>query len=248
MMIDAHVHFPPGGRVEDLDELIKSAERHGIDKVCMSSLGASWEHFPSVSTFTAANREVKFAMDRYPDRVLGFAYVNPTFTQEAIREFKTCIEDFHMSGLKLWVSCRCTEPAVYPLIELAVEYRVPCLIHSWAKATGNLPGESTPQDVAELARRFPEAKIIMAHMGGDWELGIKAVRNLKNVLVDTSGTICESGMIEYAVRILGAERIVYGSDAPGADFSTQIWKVKAADISEEEKLLILGGNMKRILG
>lgn len=247
MIIDAHVHFPPGGRVEDLDELMEAAERYNIGKICMSSLGPSWKHVPDTSAFIAANREVKFAMDRYPNRVLGFAYVNPLFTRDAIREFKTCMDDFHMNGLKLWVSCRCTEPAVYPLIEMAIEYKVPCLIHSWAKATGNLPGESTPQDVAELAKSFPEAKIIMAHIGGDWEIGIKAVKKLKNVLVDTSGTICETGMIEYAVKILGAERIVYGSDAPGTDFSSQIWKIKAADINEEEKTLILGGNMKKIL-
>jgi len=246
MIIDAHVHFPPGGKYENLDELVETAKRYNISKLCISSLG-SFDYNPSVSAFTAANRQVKFAMDQYPDYIVGFAYVNPLFTQEAMKEFKTCIEDFHMLGLKLWVSCRCTEPVVYPLIEMAIEYEVPCLIHSWIKATGNLPGESIPQDIAELAKKFPEAKIIMAHMGGDWEIGVKAVKDAKNVLVDTSGTICEAGMIEYAVEILGAERIVYGSDAPGTDFSSQIWKIKAAEISEEEKSLILGGNMEKIL-
>ena len=68
-----------------------------------------------------------------------------------------------------------------------------------------------------------------------------------NILADTSGSEPEAGIVEYAVQALGAERIVFGSDAPGRDFSVQLGKVIGADITGEERALILGGNMARVL-
>ena len=65
--------------------------------------------------------------------------------------------------------------------------------------------------------------------------------------VDTSGGDPESTVVEFAVRELGAERIVFGSDAPGRSFGIQLGKVLGADISDETKELILSGNLARLL-
>jgi len=54
-------------------------------------------------------------------------------------------------------------------------------------------------------------------------------------------------MIEMAVRELGAERVVFGSDAPGRNFCVELSKIMAAEIEPEERNLILGGNMMRLL-
>ena len=74
------------------------------------------------------------------------------------------------------------------------------------------------------------------------------IADLPNVLVDTSGSQPEAGMVEYAVRHLGAERVVYGSDWPIRDFGTQVARVLSAEISDEAKELILRGNAARVLG
>ena len=50
-----------------------------------------------------------------------------------------------------------------------------------------------------------------------------------------------------AVRELGARRIVYGSDAPGRSFASQLAKVLGADIAEADRRLILGENLRRLL-
>ena len=50
-----------------------------------------------------------------------------------------------------------------------------------------------------------------------------------------------------AVRWLGAERVLYGSDASGRSFASQLAKVHGADISDDDKRLILSGNMRRVL-
>ena len=50
-----------------------------------------------------------------------------------------------------------------------------------------------------------------------------------------------------AVRELGAERVLYGSDAGGRSFASQLAKVFGADIPESAKRLLLGENLKRLL-
>jgi predicted TIM-barrel fold metal-dependent hydrolase len=109
------------------------------------------------------------------------------------------------------------------------------------------PNESTPPDVALLASRRPETPVICGHSGGDWELGIRAVRATPNVLVEISGSFPTRGFVEMAVRELGSRRIVYGSDVPGRSFSSQLAKVYGAEIPDADKELIFSGNLRRVL-
>jgi hypothetical protein len=119
--------------------------------------------------------------------------------------------------------------------------------HTWLKITGNLPGESTPMDLAELAARHPEATIVCGHSGGDWERGLRAIRPHKNVHAELGGGDPTAGFTEMAVRELGVERVLYGSDAAGRSFASQLAKVFGADIPASAKRLILGENLKRLL-
>ena len=107
--------------------------------------------------------------------------------------------------------------------------------------------DGTPAELAELARRHPAAVLIGAHTGSDWEIGIRAVRDCKNVSVDLSGFDPTAGVTEMAVRELGAERVLFGSDAGGRSFASQLGKVVGADIPDLAKKLILGENLKRLL-
>jgi predicted TIM-barrel fold metal-dependent hydrolase len=89
--------------------------------------------------------------------------------------------------------------------------------------------------------------VICGHSGGDWELGIRTVRAVKNVLIGIGGSFPTRGMVEMAVRELGAERAIYGSDVAGRSFSSQLAKVHGAVITDAEKQLIFSGNLERIL-
>src|SRR5437867_3499953 len=68
--------------------------------------------------------------------------------------------------------------------------------------------------------------------------------HVKESLAESDPT---AGLTEMAVRELGAERVIYGSDVPGRSFASQLAKVQGADIPEAAKRLILGGNLKRLL-
>jgi predicted TIM-barrel fold metal-dependent hydrolase len=129
----------------------------------------------------------------------------------------------------------------------SAELNAPILQHTFFRTGGNLPNESSPADIAALAARNPDTTFIAAHAGLNWERGIRAVADVPNVLVDTCGFDPEAGFTEMAVRWLGAKRVVYGSDAAGRSFASQLAKVYGADISDESKRKILSGNMRRVL-
>jgi predicted TIM-barrel fold metal-dependent hydrolase len=134
-----------------------------------------------------------------------------------------------------------------PIAERAAELKLPILQHTWLKVGGNDPGESSPHDLVELAQRHPQVQFICAHSGGDWERGIRILRATPNVAAEMAGFDPTSGAIEMAVRELGAERVVYGSDVGGRSFASQLAKTLGADIPDSAKQLILGGNLRRML-
>jgi predicted TIM-barrel fold metal-dependent hydrolase len=145
------------------------------------------------------------------------------------------------------VARHCNTPELDPIVKRAGELKVPVLQHTYIKVTGNLPGESTPMELSELARRHPDVSFIAAHTGADWEIGIRAIRDCKNVFAELCGSDPTAGFTEMAIRELGAERVLYGSDAGGRSFASQLGKVLGADIPESAKRLILGENTKRLL-
>jgi len=147
---------------------------------------------------------------------------------------------------ELEADMRCNAPELDPIVERAISMKAPVLQHTWLKLDGNLPGESTPHDLVELARRHPDANFICAHTGGDWERGIRVIRNTKNILAEIAGFDPTAGVVEMAVRELGPERVVYGSDVGGRSFASQLAKVLGADIPDSAKELVLGANLRRL--
>jgi uncharacterized protein len=90
--------------------------------------------------------------------------------------------------------------------------------------------------------------IVMAHLTAAGARGVHDVKSHRNVLVDTSGSQPVAEVVEYAVAELGADRVVYGSDVPGRDYSAQLGRIWGARISEAARRKILYQNTARLLG
>lgn len=246
---DAHCHLsgvPGQTPAERMAQLLSFADRLGIERLCVC-MGMRWSYDPTPADMRQQNDEVLAALQRWPHRALGYVYLTPNHVAASLAELDRCVRDGPMVGVKLWVARRAHAPELDPIVERATELQAPILQHTYLKATGNLPGESTPMDLAELARRHPAATFIGAHAGGDFELGLRALRACENVSVDLCGTDPTAGMTEMAVRELGAHRVLYGSDAGGRSFASQLGKVLGADIPDAAKKLILGENLRRLL-
>lgn len=242
-MIDAHTHLK-GSELSPI--VLEEGDRLGIKLFVCSSI-AGYKYYPSASEVTRANDDLIEVIRKLPDRVAGYCYVNPRHREAALQEFRRRIEDQGMIGLKLWVATLCDDPLVYPLIEQAISYRTPILIHAWRKTVGQQPYESTAVHVANLAKRYPEARIIMAHLAGKVESAVNLIEPYPNVYTDTSGTPIGGAEVQIAVKRLGARRVIFGSDLHGADLASNIGKVLGAGLTAEEIDLVMGHNMERLL-
>jgi len=249
MIWDLHCHLSGvAGQTpeERMDHLIAFADRMGIERICVF-MGMKWSYDPSPEDMRQQNDEVLAALARWPARAFGFVYLNPNHLEASLAELERCVARGPMVGVKLWVARHCDTPELDPIVRRATELKAVVFQHTYLKVGGNLPGESTPTELAELARRHPTASLICGHTGADWEIGIRAVRGCRNVSVDLSGCDPCAGMTEMAVRELGAERVLFGSDAGGRSFASQLGKVMGADISPAARRVILGENFKRML-
>lgn len=242
MLIDIHAHIWKGNYARDKAEIVKACSLYGISKVYISGLNSL---NPDEEEIKELNHEVYKYMQEQPGLIEGFCYVNPLH-KKCLDDLKKGIEEYRMSGMKLWVATFCDDPHVFPLIEKCIEYGIPILVHSFHKSVGQLDNESTGIHVANLARLYPEAKIIMAHLGANCYHGIKAIRNCDNVWVDISGSIFRRDDIEYTISQIGAERILFGTDMPGS-FLINLGRIEEAELTQEQRDLIYYKNALKIL-
>jgi predicted TIM-barrel fold metal-dependent hydrolase len=256
MLLDVHGH-PPPDRTR-VPAYIAALERFD-SRVLISELGsrtAGWVHVPEVAHWRDGNEVVAALVRAHPQRLLGYCYVNPAHTQEALQEMERRLlgEPAVFAALKLWVAVRCADPRLDPLMELCAAYDVPVLQHTWMKVgaagpgAGNLAGESTPLDLLALARRHRRVKFFAGHVGGDWEWGVAAFKQVPNVWLDISGGDATTGYMALALRQVGAGRIVFGTDIAGRSIPSQLAKVLGVDLPTADLERILWRNAADVLG
>ena len=231
---------------EKMASFLKIADRFGIDRV-VCFMGWPFDADPTPEALRRQNEQVAAAIASAPRRALGYVYVNPRHVDASLEEIERWMRRGPMVGIKLWVAVRCHDRRLDPIVDRVTRLGGVIFQHTWIKTNGNLPGESTPQDLVALAKRHPTAKFICGHTGGNWELGIRAVRRQPNIFVDLAGSEPTAGMTEMAVRELGASRVLFGSDASGRSFASQLAKVYDARISADDRRAILARNLRRLL-
>ena len=227
----------------------------GIERSISQEIGGTLEEPFAPYKYDA---EILKILERDKDRLSGRTPIDPGFPDESCAKIEKWIRHGPCIGIKYpgtgKKAVTCSHPNNDSILRLAAELDVHVYIHTWLKVGGtprlpggdNLPAESTPMDVAKLAQRFPRVAIICGHTGGDWELGVRAVRPYKNVLMEFAGSDPHSGMVDYAIKELGVERLVWGGHGPSRSYATELGKVLDADISRAERMKIFGGNLRRI--
>lgn len=251
-IIDVHTH--PIMREARLGRsratgVIARARAHGI--VHLVALGdvLAYGRSPTARQICAINDDTAWLMREFPGFVTGFCHLNPTLGERVVRQEIERGAARGFRGLKLEIANNARDACMRPLMEEAQARGLLVLQHAWSMTKIRQRRFHTdPEDVAVLARRFPEVKIIMAHLTGDGVRGVLAVEDCPNVWVDTSGAAPESGLVEYAVARLGADRILYGSDVPVRDFGVAIARIRGSRLDARTKRKILHDNARTLLG
>ncbi len=251
MVIDAHVHLDqPGPDVDqqELATLLRRADSAGIERLLLAGSIMVAGAKPTIEQVRRINDQTMAAVHQRPDRFWGLCYVNPRHDREARAEMLRCVRDGPLCGVKLWIAAGAADPIMAAVAETAVQLDVAILQHAWDRTSGDEPDMSQSADVAELARRYPDLRIQMAHMGGVGWGGINKVADLANVSIDTAGAQPIAGLLEYALERLGAGRIVFGSDYPVREFAVKVATVEAVEMDQPIRRAVMCGNAQRLWG
>jgi predicted TIM-barrel fold metal-dependent hydrolase len=254
---DMHYHGLSGG-ISAHEENLFYVERMGIERMLSLDIAGSADD-PLGARIPAENKRlIRKYLEQHADRVSGLIPVDPSQPVESYQKIEAWIADGPCIGIKYYGGNRGGVTVSHRdndvIIRLAAKLGALIYIHTWLKIGGsprrpggdNQPGESTPMDVARLAERFPDVPLICGHSGGDWEPGVRAVRPYENVFIEFSGSDPHSGQVDYTVREVGADRLIWGGHGPSRSYSTELAKVLDADLTHEQQLQIFGGNLRRI--
>ncbi|MGC8976471.1 MAG: amidohydrolase family protein [Candidatus Ratteibacteria bacterium] len=251
-IIDSHIHT----QREDCDDLIDYAKKFNICKSFLLGDVLKYGYNQSEEQVKNINDLTIKLIQKYPDFFVGFCYLNPRNSKKfIIEEVERCILKNKFKGIKLEASIFASDKIVFEIADIAQNLNIPVVHHCWnTLSLGRNPNpecfQTDPEDIVILSKNFPKLKIIVAHLRGIDIRGVLTIKNYENIYVDTSGAQPVSGIIEYAVKKIGSERILYGSDVYfpfGRDIPVQLSSVIYSNIKSNEKENILFKNAKKFL-
>lgn len=192
-----------------------------------------------------ANREAYAFHQRYPELYTPGIHIHPAHPEMSCAE----IEHYADNGVRLvgelvpymmgWRNY--SDPVLWEILRVAERRGMVLSFHP----------NKRPLDMEPLFAALPHMPIVIAHLDGYglYEFEIEMMRKYENVYTDISAHGAErEGMLEDAVRRVGAERILYGSDYPGYSPKPFIDYVMRAKLTDAEREAILHKNAERLLG
>jgi uncharacterized protein len=246
VVIDTHAHIgsasQPGEDDGRSDALLAAMDAAGVDRACV---------FASVTRGSDYALETELILTlsaKTGGRVIPFARVNPFWGEEAVTDL-TSAARAGVKGLKLHPymdgAFMANDVAlVHPLVRVAADHGLVVLVHSgWGF-------NSAPGIVADLARAFPSVSVIMGHAGryGYHREAAVVGADLSNLSFDVAGLATPSAVAEL-VGLVGAERVLFGSDHPYSPMGFELEKVaRWTGLPWSQVAAVVGGNAARLLG
>ncbi|MBW2004835.1 MAG: amidohydrolase family protein, partial [Deltaproteobacteria bacterium] len=277
MIIDSHTHiFPveirdkredffdgeaafkllyslPGSKLAGVEELIRNMDNEGVDKSVV--FGFPWK---TKDYFKRNNDYILNVVERYKDRLIGFSAFFP-LAKDAQKELERCLKS-GLSGvgeLAFYTSAisEDTITAFRPIAEIAQKFDVPILLHTNESVGHYYPGKTpmTLKEIYDFLQYFPDNKIILAHWGGGlffYYLMKKAVKGvLKNTWFDTAASpyLYDKEIYSISTKIVGLDKILFGSDFPLIKPSRYFKEMKDAGLSKDAIGKICGENAASLL-
>ena len=278
MIIDFHTHiFPPQikknrsryidsdpcfailysdekARLATADELISSMDRAGVNVSVILNIG--WTtHELCLET----NDYILESISRYPKRLVGFCSVQLQSPEAALKEIERCagggikgVGELRPDMQLLDIS---DEQLINPLVDILKKHNLILLTHTSEPVGHIYPGKGavTPEVLYPFIADNPELTIICSHWGGGlpfYALMPEVKQAISNVYFDTAASplLYSPRIYEQVVQLVGADKILFGSDYPLLEQERIIKEIKSAGLPAEMEDKILGGNARRLLG
>ena len=242
----------PKARLSSAEDLISAMDRDSVDQAVVFGFG--WR---DMDLCRRDNDYVIESVARYPDRLIGFAIVNPKNGREAVREIERCaaqgllgVGELMPDGQGYRID---DDKTMAPIVEVAMEHDMLLLTHC-SEPVGHLyPGKGTvtPDEVIRFARLFPQAILVCAHWGGGtifYELMPEVSRVMRNVYYDTAASLFlyQDDIFSLAAR-WAPGKVLFATDYPLIGPGRFIRRLEAARMPTATRRRMLGGNAWRIL-
>ncbi len=251
-VLDAHCHIlhegghTGGGRYVMLDGgpagMLELARRIGVDRTAVMS----WAGPLSMDT-ALGNQHVEEAVTRHPEHYIGLSTINPDHDSD--EQIEAIIDRYHRQkrwpGLKTFTyhqTRKYDDPAFARYFGYGNEHGLYAVIDP-----ATLPGDD---HVERLAARYPNLGIHLDHCGQSWpyaQWAMHLARQFPNVWLQLNHTAATNGVIEYLVEQVGAERVLWGTDAPMRDPRPQVAWLAYTSLSPAQKAMVFGRNFAQIL-
>jgi predicted TIM-barrel fold metal-dependent hydrolase len=270
MIIDGHTHAT--GIFADPDRLVPLLDSLGVDKVVLCPGALKEESLPNVPKisytsiskmkrliflgnrwilkqnvpdifFEKGNERIFSLRNKCPERILQYFWVNPS-NPDSIHKIQNAIKSWKINGIKLH---QCLSefsndsPQMHEITKIAGDNNLPIFIHVFSV--------KEVKKLVSLAREFPDTNFTLAHLIG-LEIAQRYGKDLNNLYFDISTYyIISERRIRYAIKHFGADHVLLGSDSPFGEknLENNIKKIKEMKLKNEEKELILGKNIQRLL-
>jgi predicted TIM-barrel fold metal-dependent hydrolase len=237
MVVDAHghigecCHFPLYDA--SLESIIETMDRIGIDIFCASP------HLVLSPYAKEGNDILIEAIRQYPKRIFGYMTANIGCSDSVLPELERCFN----AGLRAVKIHSHNVPYSHPnydiLYQFANSNHLPILAHTWG---------SELKDIEKNFNKYKKINFILAHAGAtDKENYARVSKEYHNVYLETCFSQCPRGLIEYFVKSELSDKILWGSDMTFMSAEHQVGRVIFADISETDKIKILGLNAINVL-
>jgi len=177
-----------------------------------AKLSGMWVDDRYVADYVAAHAE----------SLIGFLSVDPT--QDGWEaELEHGHQELGLRGIKLlsmYAGFRPDESRLDPLWRYATKHNLPVLLHTGTTFISQAPLECTlPRHLDAVAIRFPEVKIIMAHLSHPYEGEcVATIRKHPNVYADISALHYRPFQLYHSLMLVQEygvwEKLLFGSDYP----------------------------------
>ena len=294
MVIDTHSHIWRLGidmseeaakrlartwRVENLnttyEDSLRNMDKNGVDK---SIILGDWDYapsYPEAGWTNIRNDYIAEAQNKYPDRFIGFASIDPRGGDRSVREIDRAIFELGLKGIGELCAVYCEtaldDPILFPIYrrceELAREHGIPLDIHTGSTSyPWTYLEKQDPALLWHVLEKFPELKIKVDHAGGGgtWDKALQLARVWPNVYLDFTALDCADPpfkimeFLQHAKWAGVLDRCLWGTDYPIFDrdnldmyrkFPAESEKLgREPVLTDEDIRAFLGGNAEKYLG
>ena len=244
----------PRAKMATAEELLQAMDEDDIDTSVV--MGVGWTDH---GLAREANDYIIESVKKHPGRLVGFAGVSPAWGDQAVREAERCaraglngIGELHPDWQAYDLG---DERTMAPLAEVAREHGMVVTTHSSEPVGHAYPGKgrTAPEVLWRFIKSFPELKVVCAHWGGGlpfYALMPEVREVLGNVYFDTAASpfLYAQEVFSVVARLVGADRILLGSDFPLMSPGRLLRQIDRSLLSQDEKRAIKDANAARLLG